>query len=87
MPAVKPPLVINKVDQPKQIDFNYISIIRSYNFLNKSIHPDAQLSVHHCDQFNADPNFLHNETVKGVIKYLKGTAMKDLFSSPILKKI
>ena len=34
--------------------------------------------VHQCAQFSANPKLLHNQVIKHVLKYLKGTATQGL---------
>ena len=42
------------------------------------MHPEAQFVVHQCTQFSANPNLLHNQTVKCVFKYPKGKSKNGI---------
>ena len=44
--------------------------------------PKAQFAVHQCARFSANPNLPHDQAVKHVMKYLKGTATKLLIMKP-----
>ena len=40
--------------------------------------PKAQFAVRQCARFSSDSNLPHNQAVKRVLKYLKGTATQGL---------
>ena len=86
-PAVKPSLLKNEGAQERNNNFNYRSLIGSLNFLTNSTRPKAQFTVHQCARFNAYPKLLHDQAVKRVLKYLKGTPEQILIRNPNPKKV
>ena len=67
-------------------DFKYRSVLGSLNFLTNSTHSEAQFEVHQCTQFSADPKLPHDQAVKQVLEYLKGTATQGLIMNPDIEK-
>ena len=57
------------------------------NFLKTLTHPEAQLAVHQCVQFGANPKLPHNQAVKRVLNYLKGTSTPGLIMNPDPEKV
>ena len=47
--------------------------------------PEVQLALHQCEKFSADPKLTHNQAVKWVIKYLKGTKTERNIIKPRIK--
>ena len=76
--AVKPPQAKNEVTQPRINDLNYRSVIISLNYLTKSTCPKVKCAVHYCTQLRTDPNILHDQTDKLILKYPKGTDTQGL---------
>ena len=48
---------------------------------------EAQFVVHQCAQFSADTKLPHNQAVKRILKYLKGTSKQGLLMNPDPKKL
>ena len=86
--SAKPNIVVNRPiaekegSQATKNDFNYRSVIGSLNFLTNSTRPNAQFMVHQCARFSANTNLPHDQAVKRVLKYLKGTATQGLIMNP-----
>ena len=57
------------------------------DFLKNPTRPEAQFVVHQCAQFSANPKLPHDQAVKSVLKYLKGTATQRLVMKPYLEKV
>ena len=53
-------------------------MIVSLNFLTDSMHPKAQFTVHQYAGFSSDPKIPHDQTIKLIIKCLKGTSNRGL---------
>jgi hypothetical protein len=51
--------------------FNYCSVIRKLNFLEKCTCPDISYAVHQCARFSADPRKPHGEAIIHIAKYLQ----------------
>ena len=63
-------------------DFNYRLLTGSLNFLPNSFLPEAHLAVHQCAWFISNPKFMHNKSIKHILKYLKGMATQVLIIKP-----
>ena len=50
------------------------------------MHNEAKISIHQCAQFRANPELLHDQAVKKILKYLKDNAMQVLILNPYLEK-
>ena len=44
--------------------------------------PEAQFLVHQYTRFRSNPKIPQDQTIKHVLKYLKGTAMQGLIMKP-----
>jgi histone deacetylase 1/2 len=64
------------------IKWKYRSVIGKLNFLEKSTRPDIAYAVHQCARFTANPKMSHAESVKNIIRYLKGTREMGIILSP-----
>ena len=53
--------------------FHYRSVIGKLNFLEKATRPDITYAAHQCARFSSDPRMVHNQAVKWLGRYLKGT--------------
>ena len=81
-PEVNPTLAKNEGAQRRENNFNYISVIRSLNFLTNSTRPEAQFMVHQCAQLITDPKLPHNQSVKCIMNYFMGADMRGLIMKP-----
>ena len=77
-PVVKPPLAKHKGSQSRKNDFNYKSVIGLLDFLTNSTRPEEQFTVNQCTRFSADTKLQNDQTVKRILKYLKGTSEQGL---------
>jgi hypothetical protein len=62
--------------------WNYRSVIGMLNFLAASTRPDILFAVHQCARFSADPKLIHEQAVKRICRYLKGTSEKGIILKP-----
>ena len=62
--------------------WNYQSIIGMMMFLASSTRPDILFAVHQCAKFNSCPKRVHEEAVKRIGRYLKGTADRGTILTP-----
>ena len=86
-PEVKPPLAKNKGYQARKNDFNYRSVIGSLNFLPHSTLPEEKFAAHQCAQISANTKLPHNQAVKHVLKYLKGTPDNRIIMKPYPEQV
>lgn len=63
-------------------DWNYRSVIGMLNYLAASTRPDILFAVHQCARFSSDPKLSHEQAVKRIVRYLKGTAEHGLILRP-----
>ena len=63
-------------------EWNYRSLIGMLNYLAASTRPDILFAVHQCARFSSDPKLSHEQSVKRIVRYLKGTADKGIILSP-----
>ena len=68
--------------KPMNTEFNYHSVIGKLNFLEKSIHPDIEYTVHQCACFSADPKQSHADAAKHIGCYLKGMTNDGILLHP-----
>jgi len=62
--------------------FDYCSVIRKLNYLEKSTRPEIAYAIHQCTRFCTAPKKSHGEAVKQISRYLLGTFDKGLILSP-----
>jgi hypothetical protein len=63
-------------------NFNYRSVIRKLNYLEKCTRPDILYAVHQCARFMINPKEEHGKAIKWLGRYLKATATKGLIFNP-----
>ena len=63
-------------------DWNYRSAIGMLNYLAASTRPDILYAVHSAARFSANPKLIHEQAVKRICRYLKGTQDKGLILKP-----
>lgn len=68
MDSTKP----SKNNPPHKADWEYRRIIGKLNFLEKSCCPEVACAVHQAARFSADPRSNHSDTIKKIVRYLKG---------------
>jgi hypothetical protein len=80
--------IITKDSAGKQHDnneFDYRSVIRKLNFLEKSTRPNIAEAVHQCARYCSNPKQSHAEAVKFIGRYLRGTSEQGLIFKPSIK--
>jgi hypothetical protein len=63
-------------------DWSYRSAIGMLNYLAASTRPDILYAVHAAARFSADPKLIHEQAVKRICRYLKGTCDKGIILRP-----
>jgi hypothetical protein len=71
---------------PRQTDFHYRSVIGMYSYLVSNTRPDMQMAVHQCSRFSNDPKLQHEQAIKRMSRYLKGTPNDGIIMKPDLSK-
>ena len=66
--------------------WSYCSVIGMLNYLASSSRPDISFAVHQAARFCADPKLIHEQAVKRIVRYLKGTQDKGIVMKPDLSK-
>jgi len=78
-PAEYKTVLLKDSDRPaRKQDWNYCSAICMLNYLAASTTPDILCTVHSAATFSADPKFIHEQAVKRICRYLKGTSDKGI---------
>ena len=62
--------------------WDYASVIGMLMYLSSNSRPDIAFAVHQCARFSFCPKRSHEEAVKRIVRYLKGTKDKGLFFTP-----
>ena len=57
----------------KTLDIPYASLIGSINYCTISTRPDISYAVNKCAQFTSNPNIIHWEVAKRIVRYLLHT--------------
>ena len=63
-------------------DWNYRSAIGMLNYLAASTRPDILYAVHSAARFSANPKLIHEQAVKRICRYLKGTKDQGIILKP-----
>ena len=70
-------------DGPDRVEkWNYASVIGMFLYLVVNSRPDIAFAVHQCIWFSHQPKKCHEDAVKRVVRYLKGTHNKGLIFEP-----
>jgi hypothetical protein len=80
-PAEQAPLPRDVDGEPATGCFNYPSIIGMLHYLNHT-RPDCAFAIHQCARYTFEPKKSHEEAVKRIGRYLKGTMDKGLILDP-----
>ena len=62
--------------------WSYRSAIGMLNYLAATTRPDILCAVHSAARFSADPKLIHEQAVKRICRYLKGTSDKGMILCP-----
>jgi hypothetical protein len=64
--------------EPFNEKWDYRSVIRKLNFLEKSTRPEIAYAVHQCARFSSNPKKSHANAIKYLCRYLAATKTKGL---------
>ena len=78
-PVVKLLLIKDPTDSPRQLLWNYRSIVGMLNFLSGSTRPDIAMAVHQVARFCSDPRRMHEKVIMRIARCLQCTAKFGLF--------
>ena len=81
-PASTTPLGKETTGAPRKEEWSYSSIIGMMLYLASNSRPDIAFAVHQCARFNHCPRLKHEQAVKRIARYLKGTRNKGLLFTP-----
>ena len=82
IPAVNPQLSKDLEGANQTSTWEYQSIIGILNYISGSSRPDIAYTTHSSARFSANPKDSHDNGVKRIIKYLKGTKENGLIMYP-----
>ena len=77
-PAEIKPLGKCPESEERSENWNYASIIGMLTYLANSTRPDIQFAVHQCARFTHCPRRAHENAVKRICRYLKGTKTEGM---------
>jgi hypothetical protein len=63
-------------------DWDYASVVGMLMYLSSNSRPDIQFAVHQCARFTHSPRKIHEEAVKHICRYLKGTIEQGIQFDP-----
>ena len=66
--------------------WNFRAIMWCLNYLQAMTRPDLSYSVHQCSRFCNSPKLSHEQALKRICRYLRGTRNKGLIFKPDLKQ-
>jgi hypothetical protein len=81
-PAGATPLGKDAEGMPRKEEWSYPSIIGMMLYLSTNSRPDIAFAVHQCARFTHSPLASHEEGVKRICRYLKGTQDKGMIVKP-----
>jgi hypothetical protein len=81
-PAAAEPLVKDSDGNPMDGSFSYSSVIGMLQYLQNHSRPDISFVVSQCSRFVHSSKWSHEDALKQIGQYLKGTINKGLFFQP-----
>ncbi|MGH3055543.1 MAG: reverse transcriptase domain-containing protein, partial [Gaiellaceae bacterium] len=81
-PALESPIGTDKDGVNRQDQWVYASVIGMLMFLQANTRPDISFAVHQCARFTHNPKKSHEEAIKHICQYLKGTKDKGIIYRP-----
>ena len=66
--------------------WNFRAVVGCLNYLQAMTRPDLSYSVHQCARFCNSPKLSHEQALKRICRYLRGTRNKGLMFKPDLKQ-
>jgi hypothetical protein len=85
MPATGTPVHTDKDGEPSVEQWDYASVVGMLMYLSTNSWPDIAFAIHQCAHFLFCPKQSHEEGIKRIVCYLKGTKEKGLFFTPTSK--
>ena len=70
----------------RKLKWNYRSIVGALNYLQGMTRPDLSYAVHQCARFCESPKLSHEQAIKRICRYLKGTKEEGMIFKPNLKE-
>jgi hypothetical protein len=83
---VRPILTKDSNGKERRYSWNYRAIVGTLGYLQGMTRPDLSYSVHQCAQFSGDPKQSHEQAIKRICRYLKGTSTQGLKFKPDLSQ-
>ena len=81
-PALAVTLGSNQFGEMCGEDWDYASVVGMLMYLSSNSRPDIQFAVHQCARFTYAPRKSHEEAIKHICRYLKGTIGKGIEFDP-----
>ena len=81
-PATQQPLGTNPKGNSRVESWSYALVIGMLLYVASNTRPDIQFAVHQCVRFTHTPKRSHEEAVKRICRYLKGTMDKGMIIDP-----
>jgi Reverse transcriptase (RNA-dependent DNA polymerase). len=81
-PASKEPLGKDENGPPRQESWSYPSLIGMLLYLSGNSRPELTFAVNQCARFNHCPRLRHEQAVKRIARYLKGTSQNGMIINP-----
>lgn len=81
-PALTTNLGLDLDGDPYFEDWEYASIVGMLMYLANNPHPDITFAVHQCARFTHSTKQSHENAVKKIIRYLKGTSQHGMTLTP-----
>ena len=86
-PAVVRPVLHKDTNGPKgKRSWDYRAAIGALNYLLAMTRPDLAYAVHQCARYSNDPKLSHEQAVKRICRYLKGTEREGMILKPDLSQ-
>ena len=81
-PAVTETIGKDENGPPRKELWNYASLVGMMLYLASNLRPDIAFAVHQCARFTHCPKLVHEQAIKRIARYLKGTREMGLRFQP-----
>lgn len=81
-PAAAIPIGKDESGPPRRESWSYPSVVGMLLYLASNSRPDIAFAVHQCARFSHCPRSIHEQAVKRIARYLKGTRSRGLIMKP-----
>lgn len=81
-PAAANPIGKDESGPPRRESWSYPSVVGMMLYLSSNSRPDIAFAVHQCARFSHCPRAIHEQAVKRIARYLKGTRNQGLIMKP-----